>query len=266
MLNALKRLADPLRPRLMPSFIIIGAQKAGTSALFKMLARHPQVLAPAVKELHFFDNDANYAKGFAHYRAQFPLKPLGGRKVTFEATPSYLFVDTCAERMHRHLPDVRLVAVLRDPVKRAYSAWNMMRDFKGNMRHGDLYDERSFEEAVNDELSGRPVRWEHRYLARGRYAGQLKRYMDLYGHSLLVLGYRELRDTPQVALERVCAHVGLAPHRFPEEALRIKDNVRAYARPMDPTMAERLYTYFAPHVEELNALLGTQWTLDERTR
>jgi hypothetical protein len=265
MLSALKRLVDPLRPRLVPSFIIIGAQKAGTSALFKMLARHPQVLAPEVKELHFFDNDTNYAKGPAHYRAQFPLVPRGGGKVTFEATPAYLFAERAAERLHAHLPDARLVAILRDPVKRAYSAWNMFRDFANNPVHGHLHDARSFAQAVEDELSGREVPWEHRYLARGHYATQLRRYFDLFGRDrVLVVPYRDLRDDPQAVLQRVCAHTGLQPHAFDPQALRTKDNVRGYPEPLDPVLAERLYAYFAPHADALRALLGTDIDLNER--
>jgi len=267
MLSALKRLVDPLRPRLVPSFIIIGAQKAGTSALFKMLARHPQVLAPAVKEQHFFDSDANYAKGFAHYRAQFPLVPRGGGKVSFEATPAYLFVERAAARLHTHLPEARLVAVLRDPVKRAYSAWNMFRDFANNPVHGHLHDARSFAQAVEDELSGRDVPWEHRYLARGHYAGQLRRYFDLFGRDrVLVVPYRDLRDDPQRVLDQVCALTGLEPHAFDPQALRTKDNVRGYPEALDPALAERLYAHFAPHMAELNTLLGITLTLDERTR
>lgn len=265
MLNALKRLADPLRPPPVPAFVIIGAQKAGTSALFKMLAQHPQVLAPAVKELHFFDNDANYAKGFAHYRAQFPPAPRGGGKVTFEATPAYLFVERAAERLHEHLPEARLVAVLRDPVKRAYSAWNMFRDFANDPVHGHLHDGRSFAQAVEDELSGRDVPWEHRYLARGHYAVQLRRYVDLFGRDrVLVLPYRLLRDDAQRALDLVCVHAGLRPHAFDAATLRTRENVRDYPEPLDPALAERLYAHFSPHAAALQQLLGPGWELDER--
>lgn len=262
MLNTLKRLADPLRPRLLPSFVIIGAQKAGTSALFKMLAQHPQVLAPAVKELHFFDNDANYAKGFAHYRAQFPPAPRGGGKVTFEATPAYLFVERAAERLHTHLPKTRLVAVLRDPVKRAFSAWNMFRDFATDPVHGHLHDSRSFAQAVEDELSGRDVPWEHRYLARGHYAGQLRRYFDLFGRDrVLVLDHRDLDRDPGGVMARCCTFLGLPPFEGDPQRLRVRDNVRPYTTTLDPALEQRLRDYFAPHMAELCVLLGPEWDL-----
>lgn len=263
-----KRLLDPLRTRLKPSFLIIGAQKAGTSALFKMIARHPQVLAPEVKELHFFDRDDQYAQGPAHYWDQFPQAPLRGeRMTTFEATPAYLFVPQVAARIHEHLPNAQLVVVLRDPVKRAYSAWNMFRDFRTDPVHGHLYDARTFEQAVTDELGGADVRWEHRYLARGRYAEQLQRYFDLFGRErITVVKYTSLKDDPAEVLVRVCSAVGLAPHDFDEAALRVKDNVRAYNAPLDAALAERLYAYFAPHQQALLDMLGCAWDLNEMPR
>ncbi len=255
-----------LRPRLRPSFLIIGAQKAGTSALFKMLAHHPQVLAPEVKELHFFDVDKTFKLGLRHYWRHYPRPGLFDRgMVTFEATPAYLFRPEPVQRIHEALPQVRMVAVLRDPVKRAYSAWNMFRDFKRNRTYGHLHDTRSFEQAVEEEMRGAEMRWEHRYLARGHYAEQLTRYFDVFGREpLLVLRYAELKKDPAGTLERVCAHVGLEPHTFDPSILKVRDNVRAYPEPLDPALAERLYRYFAPRSEELQKLLGPEWDLDER--
>ena len=260
----LNRVAGPFRQRMLPRFLIIGAQKAGTSALFKMLAQHPNVLAPEEKEQHFFDDDANYSRGITHYRAQFPQGSWLGGEVTFEATPSYLFVERAAERVHKHLPDARLIAVLRDPVARAYSAWNMMCDFRTDPKHAALFDARSFAQAVEEELSGKEVRWEHRYLARGYYTEQVQRYFQLFGRErLLVVGYGELKKDPAKVLARACAHAGLAEHTFSTAALRTRDNVRSYPEPLDPALAERLRAHFAPHERSLTALLGIEGILDE---
>ena len=133
--------------RIKPSFIIVGAQKAGTSALFEMLAKHPGILAPVTKEMHHFNVEASYAQGMGHYLSQFPIRPLRRDPITFEATPAYLFhAATVAPRIKEHLPEVTCVAILRDPVKRAYSAWNMFRDFKNNPKNAHLHDPRSFKE------------------------------------------------------------------------------------------------------------------------
>jgi len=265
MKQLIKDWVDPFRPRLSPAFFIIGAQKAGTSALFQMLARHPGVLVPQEKELHFFDNDRNYAKGIATYRKAFPIAPLRGRKLTFEATPDYLFIEEAATRMHTHFPDARLVALLRDPVKRAYSAWNMFRDFGKSARWAHLHDPRPFAEAVADELAGKAVPMEHRYLSRGRYAGQVARFFSLYGRErLLIIPYKEWRSDPAAVLARTLAHVGLDAHSFSAETLRIRDNTRPYPEPLDATLAEQLYEHFAPHLAELEQVLGAPIDLDER--
>lgn len=261
-----KRALDRFRPHLRPSFLIIGAQKAGTSALFRMLALHPSILAPVEKEHHFFDVDEAYARGFARYLKGFPLVPLRGpARVTFEATPSYLFAEQAAERIHAHLPDIPLVVVLRDPVSRAYSAWNMYRSFKPGHLFAAYHDPRSFEQAVSDELSGLPVPFAHRYLARGEYAGQLQRFFRIHGRErLTVIDYRDLLRTPDQVLERLCHVLGLPPFTGDPVVFSLRDNVRPYPAPLDPAMAERLRAHFKPHMEALQALLGPQWDLLEQ--
>lgn len=261
----LKTLAEPFRPRLAPSFFIIGAQKAGTSALFTMLARHPDVLAPTVKEHSFFDNDANYAKGIKAYLREFPFSPLRGGKITFEATPDYLFFKAAPARLHTHFPEAPLVAVLRDPVKRAYSAWNMYRSFGHGSRYAHLHDPRTFAQAVDDELAGNTKEAAHLYLARGLYAEQVARYQGLFGRErLLVLSYKEFRSDPASVLHKVCSHVGLPDHVFGQDVLGARDNVRNYEAPLQPELADRLYDWFAPHLAALESTLGRPFDLDER--
>lgn len=262
-LERLKRLADPFRPHLEPAFLIIGAQKAGTSALFKLLAAHQQVLAPVVKEHHHFDRDLEYEKGQAHYLRGFPLRPIRtGPKVTFEATPNYLFQPAVPARIHARLPHIRLIAVLRDPVSRAHSAWNMYHQFADHPRYAHLYDPRSFEQAVEDEMAGRTLLDPHRYLARGCYAPQLRRYFDLFGRDrMLLFRHDELDREPEAVMQRCTSFLGLEPYSGAKEHLSIRDNVRPYSQRMSPELRERLNAYFAPHMAELVALLGPEWDL-----
>ncbi|MBK7271063.1 MAG: sulfotransferase domain-containing protein [Flavobacteriales bacterium] len=163
-----------LRTRLKPAFLVLGTQKAGTSALFEMLRLHPRILAPKVKEPHFFNREDEFAKGMAYYFKQFPLVPLRGPEpITFEASAGYLYNPLAPERIKKHLPDAELFAVLRDPVQRAFSAWNMFRQFENTPFFPDYHDPRTFEQAVEDEISGKPMHVAHRYLDRGVYAPQL---------------------------------------------------------------------------------------------
>ena len=262
----LGRLTDPFRPRLVPSVLIVGAQKAGTSALFTMLAQHPKLVAPKVKELDFFTDPARVAQGKGAYAKCFPAKPLRGEGFsTFEASPAYMFEPVIAERIHAWFPQMHLIAVLRDPVPRAFSAWNMFRQFEHHAKFSALYDPRSFEQAVEEELSGATVPFAHRYVGHGNYAAQLRPFIRLFGNDHVhVINYKELKRDPAAQLQRICAAVGLPPFQgaLPTE---VKANKRPYAHSMPAEVAQRLRTHFAPQLVELNELLGEPVDLLEPT-
>ena len=117
--------------RALPDFLLIGGQRCGSTSLYTTLCGHPQVLAGAHKEPHFFDN--NHLRGEDFYRRLFPLqihllareRRLGRRVVTGEATTYYLAHPAVPARVAAMLPDVRLIAILRDPVDRAYSHYQL---------------------------------------------------------------------------------------------------------------------------------------------
>lgn len=253
----IEHLRSVLAPRMRPDFLIIGAQKAGTTALFGMLAAHQAVLAPAVKEHHFFDEDERYAKGMTSYLRGFPRRNRSRGQVTFEATPSYLFIEAAAKRIHDQLPGVKLIAVLRNPVSRAYSAWNMFRDFKNDPVHGHLHDTRSFEQAVEEELGGKDLPMAHRYLARGLYADQIKRYFDMFGRDrLLLLGHEHLLRSPEEVMKKCCEFLELPAFAGGADELNRQENVRPYRSRLDPVLRQRLDEFFAPDREKLKGVLG----------
>jgi hypothetical protein len=105
----------------LPDFVVIGTQKGGTSFFYRLLTEHPLVRGAAAKELHFFDN--KFAEGVRWYRRCFSEgKHVDGhRTITGEASPSYLFDQQVPERMAQIVPEARLIALLRNPVDRAYS-------------------------------------------------------------------------------------------------------------------------------------------------
>src|SRR6187200_1451927 len=107
------------RGRPLPDFLVIGAQKAGTTALYAYLRWHPGITGPSWKEVSFFDR--HWWRGEAWYRGQFPLRA-GGRLVG-EASPSYLFHPLAPERARSLVPDAKLIALVRNPVDRAYSQY-----------------------------------------------------------------------------------------------------------------------------------------------
>lgn len=254
-----KRMAEPFRPRLRPSFLIVGAQKAGTSALFEMLARHPKLVAPKVKELDFFSRDENHRRGMAHYLDQFPLRPWDDRgQRSFEASPSYLDAHLAPMRIKAEFPDMRIIIILRDPVKRAYSAWNMYRQFEQHPKYAHRYDPRDFATAIEENMRGGkgtgPV---DDYLERGMYAPRVQRYFDVFGRDkVLVIPYPRYRTDPQQVLDEVCDHVGIERMPAERKATGSSANKRPYDSPMPEAVKERLYQHFAPAMQELWRTLG----------
>lgn len=115
-----------LKPKL--NFLIIGAQKAGTTSLAKYLSQHKSILPPKEKEFNFFNLDQNYQKGKSYYESNLnryrnPFKP----RISFEATTHYLYLPHVAQRIYSYNPNFKLIILLREPSERDYSAWNMYR-------------------------------------------------------------------------------------------------------------------------------------------
>jgi hypothetical protein len=247
----------------MPSFLIVGAQRAGTTSLHEYLATHPQIRwPPLVKGMHYFTME--YTRGEAWYRAQFPSQRTLRRsgRVTGEASPYYLFHPYAAERIQATVPDVRIIAILRDPVKRAWSHYH-----HEVARGNEQLSFRAAVEAEPERMDGEdrrladpayrsPHHRHHAYLGRGRYAQQLTRYFNRLGRErvLVLESGRFARDT-QSCLDEVTEHLGI--HRL---ELRRADhhNARSY-----PEMEDDLQRWVAQRLEADNerlfALLGARF-------
>src|SRR4051812_46716716 len=128
--------------RASPDFIIIGVQKGGTSSLFEYLKQHPNIKTSVVKEVHYYDSD--YKKGMKWYRSFFPLNEKNKKIIYGEASPYYFFHPLVPERIYKDNPNIKLILLLRDPVDRAYSHYQMERR-KGREKL------KSFEEAILKE-------------------------------------------------------------------------------------------------------------------
>jgi hypothetical protein len=194
--------------RRLPDFICIGAMRCGTTTLWEMLGRHPLAYLPDTKELHFFDDrDGAYAGGldtYAHHFAAAPATSLCG-----ESSPSYLFVEGTEERIRAAIPDVRLIAILRDPVARAWSHY-WFNVWRGRER---LPFEKALaaESARTTDSDPRARRW-FSYVGRGRYLGQLRRYEASFPRDqLFVVLLEDLLARPAVTMRSVLEFLGFEP-------------------------------------------------------
>jgi len=270
------RFLSPIRrlthANFLPDVLIIGAQKSGTSFLHRQLDRHADIkMARRFQreagrwqlhnEIHYFD--ARYERGLRWYSSHFSLSPwqrCSRRGILFgEKTPKYLCDPRVPERVHRELPDAKLIVLLRNPVERAYSHYRM------NARNKKLTA--SFEEVVNAEF----MRWEggarrlletgqleacenkvwNNLLARGLYVIQLRRWMQHFPREqFLIIRSEDLFDQPAALYEGVLEFLGVRKQR-----LTSFSSGKTEHPPMAPELRERLAGFFKPYNEALYAFL-----------
>lgn len=183
------------------NFIIVGTQKGGTTALDFYLRQHPNIEMASKKEVHFFDRDDRYLRwrNFAYYHKHFNFKD--PNKVIGEATPSYMYSETAIKRIYQYNPEIKLIAVLRNPIDRAYSHWNMARQNK--------FEPLTFTQAVAKEkqrcrehLPGICQRYS--YTDRGFYSEQIRRMQRYFDdNQLLFIRHENLKQDPATVLKQV---------------------------------------------------------------
>lgn len=242
----------------MPDFIIIGTQKGGTTSLYNYLKMHPEVKLHRNKEVHFFDK--YYSRGVTWYRSWFPFK-IYGKKITGEATPCYMFYPGAIKKMKAVLPKAKIIVLLRNPVERAYSHYQMEKR-KGR-------EKLSFEEAIEQEksrLEQERIKLEqrdsyfskilanHSYLSRGLYAEQLKRLFMYYDKSqVLIIDSKKFKTNTKVTLGEIYSFLEL--NQFQNRELQRNKNVHTYP-PMDEKTKKYLKDFFREPNEELFGLLN----------
>jgi len=247
------------RWRALPDFVIFGASKSGTTSLYDYLGAHPLVVPCRAKELHYADRPHNAERGASWYRSWFPLRSTlvrtgrshgQERARCGEATPAYLAVSGSAGRLRAVVPDVALVALLREPGERAWSHYRMRaRD------HADAAGFLAEIEAEAEELVGGWVpkhdrdALRHGLLRQGHYAEELAEWYDVFdAEQILLVRSEDLFADPAPTYRRVCRHLGL-PEAAPP-AFRIANAGRPSDLPPDAR------AWLDAHFAEPNARLA----------
>ncbi len=205
----------------LPTFLICGAEKAGTTALFNFLKEHPEIAVSTEKELHFFT--ANYGRGVEWYEGRF--RNAGSAKAIGEASPSYMYDEKVPERIKKLLPDAKLIFILRHPVDRAYSQyWHEVNRSGREKLSFEEAIKRAFEAEKRGNAEGMDaVRLS--YLTRGRYAEHIERFRKVFpDEQILILIHRDLRENPEKVMREVFEFLGVDPD-FRSEKWHEKHNV-----------------------------------------
>jgi len=201
---------------MLPTFVGIGAQRAGTTWIHQCLREHPEVCVPHTKkELHFFNR--HYDRGLDWYLSQFDVLPQ--HKAVGEITPNYLNSEVAVPRMAEVLPDARLFVVLREPVDRAYSAYRLLHE---------QYEGVSFRKACENST----------LVPLGMYADQIARVFRYYRpEQVRVCLYDDLVAAPLRFIQELYAFLGVDP-TFSPSSVEVRYNRMIY--PTGQTWLTRL--------------------------
>lgn len=244
--------------RALPNFMIIGTQKGGTTSLYRYLEKHPQ-LSPnyVVKELSFFDE--LFDRGEDWYRSNFPTrKP---NYLYFEGCTHYLFNPLVPERVKAHIPDVKVIALLRNPIERTFSS------YKHQVRAGR--ENLSFEDAIEAEpgrLNGELERmlnepkyfsynYNHfSYIERSKYDAQIENWLRHFSiDNMLILSSEEFFSAPSQTIQKCLNFLNVKPMGINH---RKKHNTGNYTDPINPETREKLQSIFEPHNSNLYSILN----------
>lgn len=260
--NLQKRLfTSPDNP--LPDCLIIGAQRAGTSSLYRNLLQHPGIGGATRKEVHYFDQ--NHQQGPNWYRSFFSPSPPGeSRRLNVEASPYYLYHPAVPARVKALLPEVRLIALLRDPVERTWSGYLHARE-RGlePLEFADALDAEAGrlrgeeQRMLADPSYASHAHRHHSYQARGLYADQLRRWLEHFPRErLLLLKAEDLyADAPGVT-RRVLGFLGLPEMPGIQPSWR---NSTPDKTPMPDEIRDRLRRYFEPANAALRDIAGPEF-------
>jgi len=194
------------------NFLIAGTQKGGTTALHSYLEEHPETCMADQKEVHYFDTEDNFNQEIVSYsKYHESFKPKSNHKLLGEATPIYMYWKEAPKRIHEYNPEIKIILILRNPIDRAYSHWNMER-----MKNADSL---SFSDAIRSETQRceEALPLQHRvysYIDRGHYLEQLERIWKYFPkNQVLIIKSEKLKENPNEVLREITDFLQISPFK-----------------------------------------------------
>ncbi|MDA0729311.1 MAG: sulfotransferase [Bacteroidetes bacterium] len=245
------------QPKQCIDFVIVGAQKAGTSVLHAFLTQHPQISMPVKKEMHYFNRTSSLDFSLPLWRDRkrllfhnaFPGFPEPSM-IYGEATPHYMTWDVALDRIHTYNPNIRVVAVLRNPIARAFSHWNM--EWQRGLVQTD------FETAIKQELSTLQQTHEaldkvYSFVQRGLYAHQVERLWRKFGRANVhIIKHANLLHHHEKTLRDLHSFLGVSHHGTKAQ----KVHERSYHTGLREETRQALLRLYHKDIERIESMLG----------
>lgn len=258
------------------NFIILGVQKGGTTAAYHYLNQHPNLVGANNKETGFFSMDKKYKRGINYYHSFFKKRILR-KTVYYEANPIYFYYHFVPKRLFKYNPDIKFILLLRDPVKRAYSQWNMYRLLRKGDRNAIIkkfaieanedYKHRliniltmpeypSFDEVVKSEINDFNAnifsKWS--ILEMGIYVEQLERYLNYYSlDRFYIVESEEFKKEKVEVLNKFCDFLEIKNFNWKN----LKNyHQREYLNEMSSKTKRLLKEFYEPYNQRLYNLVG----------
>jgi len=253
-------------PRVPINVALVGVQKGGTSSLFDLLRKHPEVCPGPRKEWHVFDDEKrawdppDLSDYWAPARSE-------RQRIAIDGTPAYLFWPRAMERMRDYAPDMRLIASLRDPIERAFSHWAM---YYGKLPSFPTFSQLAQGPSRRALLDRIPEGWNHlrmrrwSMIPRGLYGAQVQRGLELFPREQwLFLDFHQFVADHRAALDRTTAFLGIEPYSR-EPRLQVIQSTRDDLAAPPPTSADidrlaELYAEDLKLLEQLSGLDVSEW-------
>tara|TARA_B110000196_G_C21089062_1_gene636591 strand:+ start:372 stop:1208 length:837 start_codon:yes stop_codon:yes gene_type:complete len=237
--------------RVLPNFIIVGTVRSGTTSLYYNICEHPSINSAAYDEIGFFDS--NYHLGMNWYRSMFAtekkmnsIKKETGYAITGEDTPFYFWKKEVVERIFKVLPDVKIIAIFRNPVDRAYSNYNLglrakteKLTFENSIDEEITFlDEHTFRESIDRRRS---------YLSKGIYEKQIRLWLDVFPKEQIhILSTEDMQKNPQDTILKIFKFLNLSEYNIknPQKQKQVE-----YQK-MNEQTRKRLINFYKPYNEK----------------
>lgn len=236
-----------------PNFIIVGVQKGGTTSLIHYLNQHSNIYVYP-SEIHFFDK--KYNNGIKFYENHFRTN----KKVVGEKTPIYCYKRICIDRIYKHYPNIKLIIILREPIQRAFSQWNMCQS-----RH-DSYPLKNklFRKTIEDDLIQKNMEFkESDVLQRGYYDEQIKYILSKFDKKNIYIGIsEEIRKNKDIEYSKIYNFLGVTNIKNFNKNLDKREG--KYDIKLNNEDKKFLYNIYKPHIENIYSIIGRKIDIWEK--